>query len=88
MSNLDCLILDDADELGDERYLDKHTSVLAMLPAQNTRQTLIFSAAMPELAMPPRYQIVDCVGKDDSHKPSVSHANMRSAPCSAITDDG
>jgi ATP-dependent RNA helicase MSS116 len=72
MANLDCLILDEADQLLDMGFRPDVERILRLLqPSRNTRQTLLFSATIPDqvneianLALRPNWNFVDTVGED------------------------
>ena len=77
MSGLNCFILDEADRLLDMGFRPDLTRMLNMLPPKNTRQTLLFSATMPNdimnmsnFALRPNFLHIDTVGKEDqdTHK--------------------
>ena len=72
MSNLDCLILDEADQLLDMGFRPDIERILRLLlPSKGTRQTLLFSATIPDqvneianIALRPNWNYVDTVGED------------------------
>lgn len=73
MSNLRCLVFDEADQLLEMGFRPDITRMLNMLPAKETRQTLLFSATMPkdvmgiaQFALRSDFQHIDCVGAEQS----------------------
>jgi ATP-dependent RNA helicase MSS116 len=72
MANLDCLILDEADQLLDMGFRPDVERILRLLqPSRGTRQTLLFSATIPDqvneianIALRPGWNFVDTVGED------------------------
>jgi ATP-dependent RNA helicase MSS116 len=72
MANLDCLILDEADQLLDMGFRPDVERILRLLqPSHGTRQTLLFSATIPDqvneianIALRPGWNFVDTVGED------------------------
>jgi ATP-dependent RNA helicase MSS116, mitochondrial len=71
LGGLEILILDEADRLLDEGFGPDLTRIIARLPPAAKRQTLLFSATMPQdlekmsrMAMRPTRQVVDCVGEE------------------------
>ena len=72
MTNLDCLILDEADQLLDMGFRPDIERILRLLlPSKGTRQTLLFSATIPDqvneianIALRPNWNYVDTVGED------------------------
>ncbi|KAL3785113.1 hypothetical protein ACHAW5_009793 [Stephanodiscus triporus] len=72
MANLDCLILDEADQLLDMGFRPDVERILRLLqPSRGTRQTLLFSATIPDqvneianIALRPNWNFVDTVGED------------------------
>jgi ATP-dependent RNA helicase MSS116 len=73
MSDLSCLVLDEADQLLEQGFQKEITAMLGLLPAKTTRQTLLFSATMPanvleiaKLALRKEYKHVDCVGTESN----------------------
>lgn len=72
MSNMDCLILDEADQLLDMGFRPDIERILRLLrPSAATRQTLLFSATIPaqvneiaNIALRPGWNFVDTVGED------------------------
>ncbi|KAL3816983.1 hypothetical protein ACHAXA_010103 [Cyclostephanos tholiformis] len=72
MANLDCLILDEADQLLDMGFRPDVERILRLLqPSRNSRQTLLFSATIPDqvneianIALRPNWNFVDTVGED------------------------
>ena len=69
VSNLDVLVLDEADQLLDMGFRPSLEKILSYLPTQ--RQTLLFSATVPKTvhqiaanALRPGHQYIDCVGDD------------------------
>ena len=81
MANLDCLILDEADQLLDMGFRPDVERILRLLqPSANKRQTLLFLATIPDqvsemagIAMRPDYHFVDTVGRDKGQ----THAHVR-----------
>lgn len=73
MANLDCLILDEADQLLDMGFRPDIERILRLLePSKQTRQTLLFSATIPgsvseiaNIALRPKYNFVNTVGQDE-----------------------
>ena len=80
-SKLKVLIFDEADQLLEMGFQPEIRKMLTFLPAKQTRQTLLFSATMPdnvqkiaEMALRTPYEFVDCVGKEQNtheHVPQV-----------------
>ena len=76
MTQLKCLVFDEADQLLEMGFRPEITKMLAMLPSKETRQTLLFSATMPDdvmhiarFALRDNFQHVDCVGtSQDTHQ--------------------
>lgn len=73
LQGLMSLVLDEADRLLDMGFAPDLRRILAALPPTLIRQTLLFSATMPEdvnemakLALRPNYNMIDCVGKEES----------------------
>ena len=72
MTNLSCLVLDEADQLLDMGFRPDIERILAQLKTSSqTRQTLLFSATIPpsvseiaSIALQPKYHFVDTVGED------------------------
>jgi ATP-dependent RNA helicase MSS116 len=72
MAKLDCLILDEADQLLDMGFRPDVERILRLLSSsKQTRQTLLFSATIPDqvneianLALRPNWNFVDTVGED------------------------
>jgi ATP-dependent RNA helicase MSS116 len=72
MSNLNVLVLDEADNLLDMGFRPTIEKILRLIDASSkSRQTLLFSATVPEsveeiagLALRPKYRFVDTVGAD------------------------
>jgi len=78
MANLDVLILDEADQLLDMGFRPDIERILRLIqPSCQTRQTLLFSATIPNsvsqianIALRPNYHFVDTVGQEaeQTHK--------------------
>ncbi|KAJ9455964.1 DEAD-box ATP-dependent RNA helicase 25 [Diplonema papillatum] len=75
-SRLLCLILDEADQLLEMGFRPDITLMLSLLPPRESRQTLLFSATMPDnvmsiarVALRQNFAHIDCVGKEsDTHQ--------------------
>lgn len=70
-AGLQCLILDECDQLLDMGFRPSIVKILQHLPPKSGRQTLLFSATMPQdvqemarFGLNPSYELVDCVGKE------------------------
>lgn len=70
---LDVLVLDEADRLLDMGFAPDLRRVFQVLPDVSCRQTLLFSATMPNdvanmarMALKRDYQVVDCVGEEEN----------------------
>ena len=73
LTNMRCMIFDEADQLLDMGFRPAIQQMLARLPPKDTRQTLLFSATMPndvkaiaQLAMRQQYSFIDTVGAEES----------------------
>eukprot|EP00754_Rhynchopus_humris_P027754 Rhum_TRINITY_DN15106_c24_g1::Rhum_TRINITY_DN15106_c24_g1_i1::g.139875::m.139875/K17679/MSS116; ATP-dependent RNA helicase MSS116, mitochondrial len=74
--SLRCMVFDEADQLLEMGFRPDITKMLRMLPPNHTRQTLLFSATMPndvltiaKFALRQQYAHIDCVGEEqDTHQ--------------------
>ncbi|CAM9901402.1 unnamed protein product, partial [Scytosiphon promiscuus] len=73
MQGLSHLIFDEADQLLEMGFRPAIEAILRYMPDCRSRQTLLFSATMPQdvrkiaqLALKDQYQFVDCVGEEES----------------------
>jgi len=73
LAALQTLVFDEADQLLEMGFRPAITRLLQMLPPKQQRQTVLFSATMPqditqmaEFALRSGYQLVDCVGEEEN----------------------
>lgn len=87
LSRMSTLVLDEADRLLDMGFRQDLERIFEYLPAPSSRQTLLFSATMPDSVMDmvravmrPKYEYIDAVGdvSDDTH----GHVEQRVAVAS------
>lgn len=91
MKNMNVLILDECDRLLDMGFRQEIDKISRFLPKE--RQTLLFSATLPtdvqsmcERVLRPSYQLVDCVGEEESTHEHVSQTCIVS-PLNQQTQD-
>ncbi|KAF8454444.1 P-loop containing nucleoside triphosphate hydrolase protein [Kalaharituber pfeilii] len=71
-NKMEILVLDEADNLLDQGFADALTDIIKLMPSTEVRQTLLFSATVPDkvqkminFALKPKHQILKMVPKND-----------------------
>ncbi|CAJ1954766.1 unnamed protein product [Cylindrotheca closterium] len=93
LAKMDCLVLDEADQLLDMGFRPDIERILRLLkPSEGSRQTLLFSATVPKsvaeiahIALQPKYEFIDTVGEEEEQTHShvkqevmVAHSSNQS----------
>lgn len=88
LAKIDCLVLDEADQLLDMGFRPDIERILRLLkPSEGSRQTLLFSATVPKsvaeiahIALQPQYEFIDTVGEEEEQTHSHVKQEVIVAP--------